>query len=143
MPQWLIWAIDAVALLLVLSLTVIAVLGLRRRLLARGGTSFDLCLHQGNSWFLGMGRIRHERLEFFRAFSFSPRPKISFPRASITVLERRKPSEAETYATHAGFVVVEVFTSTEVTAMALDPAALTAMLAWLESSPPGNEGWTA
>lgn len=142
MPWWL-WAIDAIALVLVLALVLIAIIGIRRRLLARAGTTLDLCVKAGEAWYLGLGRYHHERLEFFRAFSFAPRPKYVFERGSIAVLDRRHPTEDEAYAIHGGFVVIEVFTDSNVSLMALPPSALTGMLAWLESMPPGEMSWRA
>lgn len=140
MPWWLV-AIEAFALLLVFALVLIALIGIRRRVLAQGGTTFDMCIAMNNQWHLGIGRYRQDTLEFFRAFSFSPRPMRTFERGTVTVLENRAPTSSEAYAIHGGFVVLEVHTNNDVSNLALHPEAVTGLLAWLESMPPGNIRW--
>lgn len=149
MPIWL-WVLDSLGVLL--ALVILAVLGLaaRRRILARGGSTFDLSVNRRREapreegdprgWTLGIGRYGDSHLEWFRTFSFSPRPVLRLERGHVEVLGRRKPVGSETYALHAGNTIVSCSIDGErELQLALSPQALTGLLAWLESSPPGRE----
>jgi hypothetical protein len=90
-------------------------------------------------WELGLGRYDGESLEWFRVFSFSPRPKAVFDR-SLEVLARRKPHGAEAFSLYAGHTVVGVrLNSGSSIELALSEQALTAFLAWTEAAPPGHD----
>ena len=61
-------------------------------------------------------------------------------RGHVEVLSRRTPVGSETYALHAGNTIVQCSIDGEISIqLALSPQALTGLLAWLESSPPGRE----
>ncbi|KHL18475.1 uncharacterized protein DUF2550 [Mumia flava] len=147
MPIWL-WVLDSLGVLLLLGILAVLGLGARRRLLARGGVTFDLSVNRrqehepgdARGWTLGIGRYNGHELQWFRTFSFSPRPAQTFQRGHVEVAGRRKPEGSESYALHAGNVVVETRMSDGTTqSFGLSPQALTGLLAWLESSPPGRE----
>ncbi|WP_370618601.1 DUF2550 domain-containing protein [Mumia sp. Pv 4-285] len=149
MPIWL-WVLDSLGVLLLLAVLAVLGLGGRRRYLARGGSTFDLSVNRRvdppreegdpRGWTLGVGRYNASHLEWFRTFSFSPRPVLRFERGHVEVERRRKPVGSETYALHAGNTIVECSLDDGARIqLALSPQALTGLLAWLESSPPGRE----
>lgn len=142
MPVWL-WIVDSFGVIVALLLAFVIVLTIRRRYLSRGGPTFDLSinLHPGaeaRGWALGVGRYSSNHLEWFRVFSLSPRPRYTFERGRFDVDGRRTPVGKEAFALHAGHVIANVVTDTHVRQLAMSPDALTGMLAWLESSPPGQ-----
>ena len=149
MPVWL-WVLDSLGVLLGLAVLAVLALAGRRRVLARGGSTFDLSVNRRpestrdegdpRGWTLGIGRYNDSYLEWFRTFSFSPRPVLRFERGHVEVERRRRPVGSETYALHAGNTIVECTLDGGVPVqLALSPQALTGLLAWLESSPPGRE----
>ncbi|CAN5270267.1 DUF2550 domain-containing protein [soil metagenome] len=142
MPVWL-WIADSLALIIGLLLAFIVILTIRRRFIARGGPTFDLSINvrdeaEARGWALGVGRYAESHLEWFRVFSLSPRPRYRFERGQIEVDGRRIPEGKEAFALHAGHVIVAAETYSPVRQLAMSPDALTGMLSWLESSPPGQ-----
>ena len=151
MPWWA-DILDVVGLLAAFAAAVFVFLFVRRRVLSRKGGTFECSLRTRppaksskspasgtRGWQLGRGRYDGERLEWFRVFSFRPRPKAVFDR-SIEVLSRRKPHGAESFSLYAGHLVLAVrLSSGEVVEMAMSERALTAFLAWTEAAPPGQE----
>lgn len=135
--------LGALVLLLVLGLVVLA---LRRRWLARQGGTFEcsLRLHTatpGAGWVLGVGRYDEDLLQWFRFFSYSWRPRKSFPRREVRVLQTRDPDPVEAVALYAeqrivGFEVA-VGSRQEEWELAMSPESLTGLLSWLEAAPPG------
>jgi hypothetical protein len=128
-----------------LAAVVLAVLlmGLRRRLLARPGGTFDCSLRMsdrppGTGWMLGTARYTGDDLEWWRVFSLSPWPKRTVPRAAIDVVSTRRPSGAEATALLAGTVVVECRALGDPLELGMGPDALTGFLSWLEAAPPGQ-----
>ncbi len=122
----------------------------RRRLLSRSGATFECSLRTttptkgtpaatSRGWTLGLGRYNDDAFEWFRVFSFSPRPKHVFDR-SMSVLGRRTPHGAEAFSLYAGHVVVDVqMGSGGRLELAMSEGALTGFLAWLEAAPPGQD----
>jgi hypothetical protein len=100
----------------------------------------------GAGWVLGMARYNAEVLEWFRFFSYSSRPRASFVRDDVRVLNNRDPDPVEAVALYAGQRVVELVEQGpgEVAgrpwelAMAAD--SLTGFLSWLEAAPPRPPG---
>jgi uncharacterized protein DUF2550 len=122
---------------------------LRRRVISRSGGSFECSLRMrppskgsatvARGWQLGLGRYDGERLEWFRLFSFRPKPTLVFDRA-VEVLSRRKPHGAEAFSLYAGHVVLSLRLGTgQVIEIAMSERALTAFRAWTEAAPPGPE----
>lgn len=142
MPLWL-WAVDLVLAAIALSVLVLAVLVLRRRYLARRLGAFDLSINKRDAasaqgWTLGLAVYRGSTLEWYRTFSLRMRPAYRFTRDAMLVDGRRDPVGGEVHAIHDGHVVVATDNGTAVRQLALTPAALTGLLAWLEASPPGR-----
>ena len=148
MPWWA-DILDVVGLLAVIALAVFLFLFIRRRVLSRKGGTFECSVRMRapskpsptgvRGWELGLGRYDGENLEWFRVFSFSPRPKAVFDR-SLEVLTRRKPHGAEAFSLYAGHIVVGVrLPSGSAIELAMSEPALTAFLAWTEAAPPGHD----
>jgi hypothetical protein len=148
MPWWT-EILDVIGLLAAIAIAVFLFLFIRRRVLSRQGGTFECSVRMRASakpsptgargWELGLGRYDGESLEWFRVFSFSPRPKAVFDR-SLEVLGRRKPHGAEAFSLYAGHTVVAVrLESGSTIELAMSEAALTAFLAWTEAAPPGHD----
>ncbi|WP_055471383.1 DUF2550 domain-containing protein, partial [Streptomyces pathocidini] len=81
------------------------VFGLRRRLIQRSGGTFDCSLRwnvpvdeedpSGKGWVYGVARYNGDRIEWFRVFSYAPRPRRVLERSAIEVLARRAPRGEE------------------------------------------------
>lgn len=142
MPWWL-WLVDIAGLGLLLLFCYALLLLVRRRLLTRGSGTFELSYRartdrSGRGWVLGLGRYEGECLEFHRVFGARLRPMRCFTRDAITVGRRREPVSSEQQVLYAGHLVVECSVAGEHVELAMSPEALTGLLAWLESSPPGR-----
>ncbi|WP_043490168.1 MULTISPECIES: DUF2550 domain-containing protein [Streptomyces] len=126
------------------------VFGLRRRLIQRSGGTFDCSLRwnapegemepepSGKGWVYGVARYNGDRIEWFRVFSYAPRPRRVLERASIEVLERRTPKGEEELALLSDAVVLACLHSGTRLELAMSEDALTGFLAWLEAAPPGQ-----
>ena len=140
MPLWL-WLVDSLALIVVLAVAIVVWLVVRRRVLGSGG-SFDLSTNShadsGHGWTLGFAVYRGEELYWYRTFSPSLRPRYRFARGSVLIEGRRTPHGSEAHAVHRGHVIVTTENHCGVRQMAMNPGALTGLLSWLESSPPGQ-----
>jgi hypothetical protein len=136
--------LDTAGIILALVVVTLAGFAIRRRLLQRGGGTFDcsLRLHQrvpGKGWVLGIARYSGDSVEWFRVFSFSVRPRRVFSRNDLIVRARREPLATEALGLYAGHVIVEcVRTGGAVVELAMAEDALTGFLAWLEAAPPGR-----
>ena len=129
----------AAAIVLVCCLLLLAVVW-RRTLLRRRGATIDLCLRDtppGRGWALGLARFAGDELEWFRLFSLSPRPRRSLTRASLSVVERRRPATSELLSLMTGAVVVACKSPHGPIDLAMNDSAVTGFLAWLEAAPPG------
>lgn len=142
MPLWL-WFVDSLALIVVLAALLVLALVIRRRLVVHRGGTFDVSINRRpdigpKGWTLGVGAYRSNTLEWYRTFSFAWWPRHRFTRGDIAIDGRRDPVGPEVYALHTGHVIVSVRHRSGVQQMAMSPSALTGLLAWLESSPPGH-----
>ena len=142
MPVWQ-WLLDLVGLVLLLALLYGIALIVRRRFLARHGGTFELSCRlrtdrPGRGWLLGIGRYSGQSLEWFRIFSLSPRPRMSWSRQNMTYSGRRELVGAEEMSLYAGHVVVVCSTPHGPTELALSPSSLTGLQSWLEAGPPGS-----
>lgn len=143
MPLWQ-WLLDIAGGLLVLVLLYGLALVVRRRVIARSGGTFELShrvrtSHPGRGWLLGVGRYSDERLEWFRIFSLSPRPKRTWVRDELTYLGRRDPEGPEQVSLFPDHVVISCRAADGDIELAMSPATLTGFQAWLEARPPGAE----
>ncbi|CAL9422357.1 hypothetical protein SUDANB6_01877 [Streptomyces sp. enrichment culture] len=123
------------------------VFGLRRRLIQRSGGTFDCSLRWdapeqgdagGKGWAYGVARYSGDRVEWFRVFSYSPRPRRVLERGSIEVAGRRVPDGEEELALLSDSVVLVCLHRGTRLELAMSEDALTGFLAWLEAAPPGQ-----
>jgi hypothetical protein len=140
--------LDSAGLLLLLAVLVLAALLARRALLRRRGARLNCALRidaarPGHGWHLGVVRFSRVHLQWFGIFSAAHQAKYAFVRRSIEVLERRDPRGFELHSIPQGAIVAQCKALTsdgrEVEfELAMGPAALTGLLVWLESAPPGT-----
>lgn len=102
---------------------------------APGGASVD---NGGKGWLFGIARYNRDSVEWFRVFSYSPRPRRVLQRSRIEVLHRRTPVGQEELALLSGAVVLACRHAGEPLELAMSEDALTGFLAWLEAAPPGQ-----
>jgi hypothetical protein len=138
----LVLALDVVVGVVVLALLALGALAVRRRLITRRGGTFDCSLRldareHGKGWVLGVGRYAGDTLEWYRVFSYALRPRRSFARRELQVVESRDPSGVEVFALLSGVVVVRCLDAGRAIELAMSPQALTGFLSWVESAPPG------
>ncbi|MBV9022266.1 MAG: DUF2550 domain-containing protein [Streptomycetaceae bacterium] len=142
------------ALQVFMTALVVAVLGLfffglRRRLIQRAGGTFDCSLRAlrdgsavegdlGRGWVYGVARYSGDRVEWFRVFSYAPRPRRMLERDAIEVVERRHPQGEEELALLSDAVVLICMYRGTRLELAMSDDALTGFLAWLEAAPPGQ-----
>ena len=131
----------SVAAVLVL---VVGVFVLRRFLLSREFGTFDCSLrrdaagHSAGRWMVGVARYESDRLDWFRIFTWSPRPGRSFARARLVILDRRDPDGPEVYSVVPGSVIVRCAYGAAVLELAMSELAYNGFATWLESAPPGQ-----
>jgi hypothetical protein len=92
----------------------------------------------GKGWVFGIARYSGDRIEWFRVFSYSPRPRRVLRRGRIQVIGRREPAGQEELALLAGAVILVCEHADARIELALSDDALTGFLAWLEAAPPGQ-----
>lgn len=137
------WALDTAAVVLVGVVFYGLVLVVRRWLLSRDGGTFELSVRlregePGRGWALGIGRYRGNRLEWFRIFTLSWRPRLAWQRSELEFSNPRQPVPAERSALYAGHLIVEGRGAHGRNEMAMSKNALTGLLSWLEAGPPGQ-----
>jgi hypothetical protein len=142
LPLW-IWLLDSLALVIVLATALVSLLVVRRRFVARRSGTFDLSIcrqpgPQPAGWVIGVGSYGPESLDWYRTFSFAWWPRYRFFRGDLEVFERRDPDGNEAFALDDGDVIVRIKHLSGVRQLAMSPSALTGLMAWLESSPPGR-----
>lgn len=142
MPLWLL-LLDSVASVVAGAVGLVALLIVRRRTVAGRRGTFDLsCSRQAgpspHGWVIGVGSFGPNSLDWYRTFSFAWWPRYRFFRGDLVVLERREPVGAEAFALDDGDVIVSIEHLSGVSQLAMSPSALTGLLAWVESSPPGH-----
>ncbi|WP_443089451.1 DUF2550 domain-containing protein [Yinghuangia sp. ASG 101] len=108
-----------------------------------GGDSADSAsppapMDHGKGWVFGIARYSGDRIQWFRVFSYAPRPRRVLNRHDIEVVERRLPVGHEELALLAGAVVLVCRHDGEPLELAMSEDALTGFLAWLEAAPPGQ-----
>ncbi|MFB6607618.1 DUF2550 domain-containing protein [Streptomyces noursei] len=135
-------------IVVVLVLLGLFVFGLRRRLIQKSGGTFDCSLRwnvpeesgdpSGKGWIYGVARYNGDRVEWFRVFSYAPRPRRLLERASIEVVQRRTPRGEEELALLSDAIVLTCRHRGTRLELAMSEDALTGFLAWLEAAPPGQ-----
>jgi hypothetical protein len=134
-------AVLAVAWVL-LTLALLAVV-LRRRFLHRRLGTFDCSVRferreRGKGWRFGVAHYSRDRIEWFRVFSLSPRPRYVFVRRDLQVHGRRVPDGAEAYAVLANALVLQCTLGERPLELAMSPDAVMGFMSWLEAAPPGQ-----
>lgn len=149
MHGWLVGG-EIVIVAVLLGILPLAVLALRRRWLARQGGTFECSLRlrtttPSTGWSLGVARYNAENLEWFRFFSYSLQPRMTFIRPDVNVLDYREPDPLEAVSLYAGQRVVSLETRSgeepKQSDLAMSAESLTGLLSWLEAAPPGSTGY--
>ncbi len=117
----------------------------RRRLISRSGGTFDCSARlttttPSSGWVLGVARYSGEWLEWYRLFGLSLQPRFRWERRRTVVVGERPPTAGEAVALYDGQRVVVLEqrqTQRQPVEIAIGHDALTGLLAWLESAPPG------
>lgn len=135
--------VQVLTFVVVVALLALVALAVRRRVLTRRGGTFDCSLRlrrgsSGKGWTLGIGRYAGDTVEWYRVFSYSPRPKRVFGRRDLEIVDRRTPDGPETFSLLAGAVIVRCRDGEDLVELAMGNNALTGFLSWLESAPPGH-----
>jgi hypothetical protein len=138
------WLLDSAGVVLLVVICYGLLLVVRRRVLSRHGGTFELSVRvrssqAGRGWVLGLGRYRGQRLEWFRVFSPSPRPRRAWERQDLRISGQREPTGQEAFALYGGHLVVECTTPRGPVELAMSPSALTGFSSWLEAGPPGAD----
>jgi Protein of unknown function (DUF2550) len=136
-------ALDAAwlfAAFLILLVVVASGIAARRFVLERHGATVECGLRRpGGSWRLGVASYQLDEFCWHRIFGVWMRPEQTFPRRDLAVVARRAPTQEEAVILGPGRVVAECQLGTDGTVdLALAESALTGLLAWLESAPPGS-----
>lgn len=139
--EWL-GIVELVLAIILLALLPLLCLAIRRRWLARAGGTFECSMRlrqttPGTGWVLGVARYSGDELQWFRIFSMSAKPRMTFPRKEIAVLETRAPDPVEALSLYAGQKVVRFEHREDLWDLAMSPDSVTGLLSWLEASPPG------
>ena len=126
--------------LIALSILFVVLFVVRRWLLARPVGAFDCSLRKDPSppsggWMLGVARYEADRLDWFKVFGLSPRPRRTLARARLIVLETRKARRGEGNV-GAGSVIVRCGYGPLVLELAMGEADYNGFAAWIESAPP-------
>jgi hypothetical protein len=128
----------AILIVLILAIAVIAV---RRSVLARSG-GIDVCWRRklrpdGRCWALGQGRFRGDEFLLYRSFSPLPGAARKLHRESLALGERRQPVGTEPDLLPVNAVIRRCTDGGTAFELALSEEALTGLRSWLESQPPG------
>jgi Protein of unknown function (DUF2550) len=138
----LVLVLDVLVGLVALALLAVGLLALRRRVITRRGGTFDCSMRlregqHGKGWVLGIGRYAGDALEWYRVFSYATRPRRTFPRNELRVVESREPVGIEVFSLLSGAVVVRCVEGSAPVELAMSAGSLTGFLSWVESAPPG------
>ncbi|GGO49521.1 hypothetical protein GCM10012287_27020 [Streptomyces daqingensis] len=94
--------------------------------------------HGGKGWAYGIARYNGDQIEWFRVFSYAPRPRRFLERNLIEVIQRRRPEGEEELALLSDAVILACSLHGTRVELAMSEDALTGFLAWLEAAPPGQ-----
>jgi hypothetical protein len=135
--------LDVIAGFVVVVLAAFILFAVRRRVLQRHVGTFDCSLRlnrssPGTGWVFGIARYTGDSVEWYRVFSYSPRPREVLSRAGLEIVDRRVPEDHEEMELLSGAIVLEVSHRGRALELAMSEDALTGFLSWLESAPPGQ-----
>jgi hypothetical protein len=121
----------------------LAMLFLRRAAIARSGGTIELSWRlntvvPGRGWSPGIGRFSGDRLQWYRMFSFSVRPRRTLSRRALVVESRRVPDGPECLALAPDWVIVRCASDAALVEIAMAESTLTGFLSWIEAVPPGT-----
>ena len=139
------WLLDGAGALLLLVLLYLVALVVRRRILSRGGGTFELShrVHdperRGGGWVMGLGRYTDDSLEWFRVFSLSPRPRGRWSRERLSFDGRRVPMGSELHSLYPDHLVICCDSEQGQVDLAMSEASLTGFQSWLEARRPGAD----
>ena len=141
MSAWL-GVLESLGLLLALAVLLLVLLAARRRWLSRSGGTFECSLRlrtatPGAGWVLGVGRYHAGSLEWFRFFSFAVRPRETFPRGRVRVVDSRGPDPVEAVSLTAESRILALEVGPQTRELAMSEDSVLGLLAWLEAAPPG------
>ena len=110
---------------------------LRRRFLLSGLGAVTMWLRAPGAtrWAVGVGWYSGETLLWYRALSLSVRPNRRLCRSQFQIDARRTPT-GEDLSLPADSVILTCRTGAGPQELAMDPAAVTGFLSWVESAPP-------
>jgi hypothetical protein len=132
------WIFAAFLVIIVLAAAGLAV---RRILLDRGGGTVECGLRRpAGTWRLGVAAYGADELRWYDTVGFLLTPEEVLERQTLSVESRRDADPGETALLRPGMVVVTCRAGEvpETVELAMEEAALTGFLAWLESAPPGS-----
>ncbi len=135
--------VELVLVLVVLAALIpVVLLVARRRWLGQQGWVFDCSLRRleatpSSTWTLGVARFNGETVEWYRVFSWSLRPALTFTRGETQVVTTRDATEGERPVLADQQRVAQLRGAGHPVEVAMVPASMTAFLSWLESAPPG------
>jgi len=132
------WIFAAFLVIIVLAAAGLAV---RRILLDRGGGTVECGLRRpAGTWRLGVAAYGADELRWYDTVGFLLTPEEVLERQTLSVDSRRDADPGETALLRPGMVVVTCRAGEvpETVELAMEEAALTGFLAWLESAPPGS-----
>lgn len=135
--------LDVVGVCLLAAVLLLVAFACRRRWLSRDGGTFDCSLQlaekdHGRGWALGLARYVGDDLQWFRVFSLAWWPKLTVNRRQLDGVTTRRPIGNEPLVTYAGHVIVDAKLKDKTVHFAMTEEALTGVLAWMESAPPGT-----
>lgn len=142
--DWLLVVELVAAVVLLAFVAPICWLILRRRWLSRGGGVFDCSLRlrttvPDSGWVLGLARYRADRLEWYRAFSLTLRPRKVFRRVDTTTGLQRSPTPVESVLLFADQRIITLTSASRGSwELSMSVDSLTGLLSWLEAAPPGE-----
>ncbi|MDR0417282.1 MAG: DUF2550 domain-containing protein [Propionibacteriaceae bacterium] len=117
----------------------------RRRHLGSGQGSFECHRRQTNDdspwhWRQGIARYRGDALLWYPLLSFGLQPKSHLLRLRLLSGPRRWPSAAERAVLYEGQQILRLQDRVggDVCDLAMSPAAVNGLLAWIEAAPPGE-----
>jgi Protein of unknown function (DUF2550) len=140
----------AVAVALILAALAVAAVALiaRQALISRRGGVVECALRRDLAapWHHGLAEYQRDQLSWHRSLSFRLRADAVFDRAGLRILRTRRPAAAEAPRLGPGMIIAECASQAGPSAgaasssqgpveLAMSEAALTGLLAWLESSP--------
>ena len=135
--------LEGIAVGVFIVLVGLALLFLRRGIIARGAGTIELSwristMVEGRGWSPGLGRFAGDELRWYRIFSFSFRPRRVLSRRTLVVETRRAPDGPERKALAPDWVIVRCTSDSALIEIAMAESTLTGFLSWIEAVPPGT-----